>query len=113
MSSSALKPSGPAAMLVGIPRKMCCWEFLSDFLDFLLGVEFIVCKGQEARIKVADPQHQTSYPPDEAVGVTTFKLREEDQLRVDNSLGLGDTLRVISYQNSRLLNTVQSVKKWA
>ena len=36
MSSSVRKPSGPAAMLVGIPKGKCCWEDLSDFSGFLL-----------------------------------------------------------------------------
>ena len=35
MSSSARKPRGPTAMLVGIPREAYRWGCLSDFPDFL------------------------------------------------------------------------------
>lgn len=42
-SSSARKPSGPAAMFVEIPNKRCMGGGLSDFFDFLsdIGGEFI------------------------------------------------------------------------
>jgi len=33
-SSSARNPSGPTAMLVGVPRETCLWGGLIDFLDF-------------------------------------------------------------------------------
>lgn len=41
MSDSVRKPSGPTAMLVGIPNKRCFAGDLDDFLEFFPNIEFI------------------------------------------------------------------------
>ena len=41
MSTSARKPRGPTAMLVGIPNKRCFIGALGDFLDLLLNMVLI------------------------------------------------------------------------
>ena len=58
VSSSARKPSGPTAMLVGIPKEMCRWEDLSNFLDFLSNRRSIWVQDQRGD-KDGGPQRQT------------------------------------------------------
>lgn len=59
MSSSARKPSGPTATLVGIPRDRCLWECLSGLLDFLSDGRFIRVLEAEGKGETADLQSQT------------------------------------------------------
>jgi len=68
MSSSARKPSGPTATLVGIPKKICL-EGFNDFLDLLSEERSILrLKG---KIKPMSAWHQTSplHSPTERLNV--------------------------------------------
>ena len=47
-------------MAVLIPEKISRWEYLSDFLGFLLSRRFILVPKVGRKAKVVDPQRQTS-----------------------------------------------------
>lgn len=87
MSNSARKPSGPTAMLVGIPKRMC-WEEFSDFLDLLLKGRSIQGKSQsDGLMAQTNPwpiDHLTS-----KLSSAWWRWVESPRLSVDQQMGAG------------------------